>query len=299
MDGKKNVNLIIDKAKKHLGLFPFAIGMAYFIGFIVVNSYLSEFDFIHDSLLSINYLSAGFSFMVFTIPLIVIIYSSYKNPTDNASKSKHEFWSILSIIFYYALLLDIFTFNKEVAVPWQERVIYFTLLLYTMIVFFLSSNAARNVSWIKSILWMLIPILIYNIFSIFYLPVIKELKFLIVLTGLAVFLILGDMGDNDYSISRTGLLIFGIIISSALFGYSVYDKIPPKFGGTKRPYVQCFVNKEGLSVIKKLDVKFDSLSSFSCQIRYSSQHYFLVKHENQMFTLNRSDVKSFRKIQSP
>jgi uncharacterized protein YacL len=43
----------------------------YVIGFVVINSFLSQFNFQDSSILSINYVKAGILFLALLIPLLV------------------------------------------------------------------------------------------------------------------------------------------------------------------------------------------------------------------------------------
>ena len=152
MTNNENIKNSLLKLENSLKLIPAIAGIAYLCGFVVINSYLSKFDFFDESILSAKYLIAGMSYLLLILPLVLIIISNSDYATDNLSKNWIEVLDLLKIILWYSLFFDIITFNSRELTTDNIKISIYSFSFIFLVNFYLTSDAAKNIIRLHKIL---------------------------------------------------------------------------------------------------------------------------------------------------
>ena len=98
------------------------IFFSYIIGYLVVTGFLSNFKVFNDDLLNLNFLKAGFVFLIIIVPILLIIYSNLYSQIDE-QKISFQYFLVLfkkliktiafSLLYIIVLSLFFIDFNKS------------------------------------------------------------------------------------------------------------------------------------------------------------------------------------------
>lgn len=296
MTTNENVKNSLFKLGDALKIVPSIGGIAYLCGFVIINSYLSKYDFFDESILSSKYLIAGMGFLLLLLPLVVIIISNSENPTDDLSKSWQESLDLLRIVLWYSFFFDVITIKIHSLSSTEIFIILVSFSILSLTNFYLTSQAARNVNHIKRILIMLALLVLYHIASTIFLPVIGFMKMIIIVTGVGTIVIIGQIGDGEYNFGKIGMLVIQFLLLATLFGNGVYDKFPARFGGGEVKEFICYADSDKTDLFKRLEINLDKKKSFKCEIIYITDNSYLIKFEDRVLTIDKSLLESIEPV---
>ena len=102
------------------------IFFTYIIGYLVVTGFLSKYEIFNDDLLNLNFLRAGFVFLMILVPILLIIHSNFYKHIEDQKQGfvYHKFifkkilktiaLSLLSTTFLLPLFINYKNFNYNV-----------------------------------------------------------------------------------------------------------------------------------------------------------------------------------------
>ncbi|WP_417602354.1 hypothetical protein [Owenweeksia hongkongensis] len=267
-------------------MLPGIIGLAYVLGFVIVNSYISSYDFFDRNIVSFDYLVSGVMLLVFLVPIIIIVYVNYPNPTDNLSENWIEALNSIHFILAYALLVDVI-----LQIGGSEKLTKYissmSLLLFVIIKFALTSFGTGKIKYLCKLLWLIGVLVVYHIVSLFFLPVNIVLKGVIIAVGIGTFAILGQVGDKNYDFGRLVVLIIQAILVAALVGRYGYDSVPSYFGGGMVKEVKCLVSETNIGSLRDMGIKVDDKGILIGKVIFSSDDYYLIESNNKHVSIRK------------
>lgn len=270
---------------------------SYVLGFFVVNGYLTSYDFTEYNILNLTFLKTGILFIIFASLIIVAVYFSFtpETMTDNYKKS----WPSIILSLYLLhlltfLLVPIFRetntiFENRSALAIAIRILQFLLFLF---MFWASnkepkSNGGALLLTIPAIVLMIVILSVYS----YYNSSIAILWAAIMILGVKVFLVFGDIGDKNYKIGVLPDFIF-LIAFAFLFGKLLYPKIPKNFGGGQ-PY-QIALSKSQNVLNDTVTNKLDTFS-----VLYENDaRFLLLSKRKEILSAEKSELKSFIIVKS-
>lgn len=292
MTTNENLKNSLSKLGYALKIVPAIGGIAYLCGFVIINTYLSKYDFFDENILSSKYLIAGMGFLLLLLPLVVIIISNSENPTDDLSKNWLESLDLLRIVLWYSFFFDVITINNHTLTPSKSIIILVCYSILFLTSFYLTSYASRSIKTVNKILIMLALLVAYHIISTIFLPVIGYMKMIIIVTGIGTIVIIGQIGDGEYSFGKIGLLVIQFLLLASLFGNSVYEKFPARFGGGEVKEFICYADSNKAELFNRLEINLDYKKSFKCKIIYHTDNSYLIKVKDRVLTIDKNLLQS-------
>ncbi len=279
-----------------LKFVPAFIGIAYIFGFVIINSYLSKFNFLDDNFLSIKYLSVGLTFLIFITPVIAIVVSYYHNPTDDRSITKGTYSNLITIIVAYGVIIDFITFDSDREPNYTGRIIFGVLLLISGLTMYLTSYKYRNMSVSNKSIIVLVPLLIYYFLSSFFLPIIPIIKPMLIFIGIGIFVIYGLIGDRNFSYFEGSMYLFALIFFASIFGNQVYGKLPNYLGGAKPINIKCYIDENKTQLFENIGFEISERFTFDSELLYQSKDKYLFKIGDKVVTIKDEMINSFEII---
>lgn len=297
MSNFENVNNTFKELFKITKAFPIILGIAYFLGFVIINAFLSKYNFSDNNLISVKYLISGFCFLLFVSPSVFLVYFNYAHPTDNLKENWQEWLDIIRILLYYALFIDLLTIDFHgITELWRMYFPLFAFFLIYMFDFYLTSYAARNIKPLRKCLIMLVLLIIYHFCAIIFLPIIIFIKTIIIATGIITLIIMGLTGDKNLNLSYFSTLTITLAIGAAFFGLYAYDKIPKHLGGGKSTQVICYINNEKEKSFKGLNFHIENQTFFKCKILYYSDDKYYIENDEGYFVIKSELIEAIQTL---
>ena len=280
--------LDLKKIKGIPNFIPIFVGVSYFLGFIVVNSFLAKYNFFSINLLNTDYLVAGTLFSLIFGILIFSIFVSNKNP-DTLTDDVYDFLiPALFRVFIISACISFFTIPQDIELEHEIRIanlicIFFIPFVALFNTPYIVKRLNRNVRWIL--------IFIYILSTNFYIFLIfqscRAFMILTIFCGIGVLLLLSEILDKKYYKVQAVSIILSLVVIASLFGSLVYENIPKKYGGGK-PYKTTLLINESKSkyLIETLD--FDTTLFFNTEILFETKTEFLVKEDSLVLVLDKT-----------
>jgi len=276
-----------EKIKDYLGFVPYAVPVVYFLGFILISGYLSNFNYSDYNILNLTYLKAGILFTT----LIVIIFATTRfsfnkeTMTDDLTKS----WKAILLVFHNILLVTyiILTYLIDFEVFHSKllRTIFFVFIGLLLIFYFWTGN--KTVKSNKGFLLLIIPgIIILSLINLLYAFNVKLAFYLLAFnlaTSMFITISLGLFGDDNYYSKIVTDFIF-LIVACFIFGSSIYGIIPFKIGGGES--YKIIVNNNCLN--KLSDTNPDTLD-----VIYENDRHFVIVKNDKTFVIDKNEIKCF------
>lgn len=270
---------------------------AYILGFFVVNGYLTSYDFTEYNILNLTFLKTGILFIIFASLIIVAVYFSFtpETMTDNYKKSWPSI--VLSLYLLHLLTFLLVPLFRDANTIFEKRPvlpIMITALKLLLVLFMLwaSNKIPKNSG---GVLLLTIPaivlmIVILSVYS-YYNSSIAILWAAVMVLGVKVFLVFGDIGDKNYKIGVLPDFIF-LIAFAFFFGKLLYPKIPNNFGGGQ-PY-QIALSKSQNILTDTITSKLDTFS-----VLYENDaRFLLLSKSKEILSAEKSELKSFAIVKS-
>lgn len=269
-------------------IFP----IIYVLGFVIVNSYLSNYGVSDYDIISLNYLKSGILYII--ICLAFTFAAEKKNSTKNENISDvwtettalcHELLIICSIISPFIFGIYQENFYKKISI--LEIFSSTSLLIYLIVRVYFSRKKISEKKYI-----IICNIFLSILLLIFLLPSIIQnhyvIIFIIFFSTISILLsaILKDIKDNRIEIKELSYAIIIIIIYSVLYGKFLYGEVPTYLGGPITTPKEIYLNDSIMindSTVKMLSEK---------QIVYSNSYTYFVKfNDTTLIAIDRAMVK--------
>lgn len=276
-----------EKIKKYLGYLPYLVPIVYFLGFILINGYLSNFGYSDYSILSISYLKTGILISVLFSILFLNCWFSFDEETmsDNYEKSWKSLLTILHNLLAITLLIDIYligvgSFGKI----WAIIVFSFFFTLYLLFRLWADNKLPKNnFGFLILVVPGIVLLIIVNLIFAFNNTLAYYLLIFNVVVTVFMTLSLGLYGDKNYKSRIIGDFIF-LIIFCFVFGNKIYGHLPNKIGGGQ-PYKividnNCLLNDS----ISKLD---------TLNVIYENEDKFIFRRDSSVFVVSRDEIKCY------
>lgn len=287
----------ISKLNRIPNNLPYLLGIAYFFGFIIVNSYLSNFNFHSIGLLNTEYLTAGLIFSLIFGALFFSIYYSNKNPEYLTDNAYDFFLPALLRVFSITYSMSLFTIDYVVIGSTISSLIILITIFFLILITILNSEYTvkkMNVAFRGGL--MFIYIFLSNTFVFIFCESCRVLMFIILSAGIGIIIVLSDIIDKKYHKVQIIGLIFIAISFASIFGTFVYDKIPNKYGGGKSYRTDLIIDSGKYIELQKI-LHITNDSYLNVEILFKTEKEFLVRKDSLVYTLNRSffcGSKSFK-----
>lgn len=268
---------------------PHAGALVYFIGYIVFNSFLSNYRIYEFKLISFEYLKAGLFFMVVIIlPIFFIIRHEIRTPTDNLKENVEE----LKLLFFRLSIYFVISFMLIFRKPEVTLTLLNLSGIYFILLFISTSFFAKK--WplgIRRGIVLIMPfsLIIYILFS-------RDLDYIsfcfMFITIPAVMLInYIDYGQKKLNPSSIIGLVVVIFYGASMFGLTCYKRLSPYFGGPEnRKIVLLFnsnVQRELLVSTLKDSIKGNQTSVLTVVYENEQALYFLLR-DSSVLNLNKN-----------
>lgn len=279
------------KIKDYLMIVPYTVPIIYFLGYILISGYLSNFNYTDYDLLNLTYLKAG---ILFTILLAIIFISTRIAYTKETMTDNFKIaWISILLAFHNILLISyfiiMFLIDYSQIQPLTLTIIVLLSLIFSLYYFFTDNKKVKS---IKGFLFIVVPsiLILLSINMVVAYNSKLAMYLLIFNTAITIFLSIsiGLYGDRNYTRKIiTGFLI--IVIACFIFGYKIYGMLPYKLGGGK-PY-KILIDNECLN--NQIDRPFDTL-----KVYYENDRDFILEKNEQIFVLNKNEIKCFQLLNS-
>jgi hypothetical protein len=275
---------------KLLKLSPFFIGIAYLLGFIIINSYCPIISTSGSNLVNARYLSSGTLYILLMVTNIAILLFVVKMPTD-AMTTKSIFISF--DYFFYSLIIVFITANTLIKGS-ETKGIYFSCLLTALMGIYVVFYHIKINKGLK--IFSLLIILIASFICLylanrgrgaFYTWYLLNSFYLLIVYGR-----LGDKLFDQYEAVYFGLLLVGSI---ALYGSRVYETIKPNFGGGSPEQVQFYLSDEKRNDTLSFDLELKENDKITPTVKliYETDGYYLIKSKNKYIRLDKNIVQGY------
>jgi hypothetical protein len=285
------ISELFEKASKYV---PAITIIAYVFGFVIVNSYLSNYNIFDDNLFSINYIKAGLLFSLILLPLFIIIFKNYSNPTDNFNISKWELAGLSVNIFSYVCWISVFFVLFGKPSPHISSIIV-SVFSGEMLVFLLTTGVpGKSFSQGKKIIYNLIfPVILIIILSIYYAHF-RYFYAIFIFTAIQFTLFLGQYGDKKITIKDLAISLVLLIFASAFFGKYVYGNLTRTFGGNA-PFSAILVlnNNENQLIVNKMLHPSSTQKQINVDILYSTPDKYILKYDSTVAAIDKSLIAGF------
>ncbi len=274
-------------------LAPLAVLFVYAVGFVVVNSFLSKFNYFEEDILSVTYLKAGLLYSVILLPIFIVIYKNYPSPTDNFKLAWPQYVALAPNVVTYPLWISIFLFNYS-KMDVREIAAVMLLICFDLLVFMYTTSALFKEK--KQSTKVLINLVIPSIVLIY---LATRYTYFAFLYGILLFLcsqfilLLGLHGDKKSSIKEFTLFLLVVLFFSSFFGRYVYGELPRVFGGGLPIQTSIVLNEEGWRTVQAIGLaKSDSSQEYQATLLYSSGDQFVFKVDTVVFVLRKQLINS-------
>jgi hypothetical protein len=284
----------MEKLKKYLILLPIVAPIIYFLGYVVINSYLSQYSFYDFDIFSPNYLRAGILFSIFITIIFYSVYIAFNKATmtDNYLKSWPSLLTALSNLLFITFLFNLYLVGLEHII--NESNYYYWIFIICVLLYFLFRIWSDNKSPINQLgqLLLIIPsiILLIPVLLIFAVSstVSCYIFLLVFIPGIFILISMGLYGDNNYK----GRILSDIIILLGIcffFGMNIYPNINSKFGGGK-PYKIIVNNIQENDTSTDTNIKIDTFNV----IYESGSRLLLQSKDNKIIFTNKNEIPSYQ-----
>ena len=273
---------------------PIITLIIYIFGYLIISGYLSNYNVVNDDILNLNLLKAGLLFVILLIPILIIVYLNYKEPTDNLIKAFKYLPTLLINIFTYILWISLFIIDFNKLKGWERPAFFIGFILDNLFYLLATSYACRDKSrFFKFIIQIIIPVIIILYLGIKY-SYLGYLYGIIIATSIVFILVLGLIGDKKYNWGHFSILFIWVCFTSYIFGLKVYKNIPNYFGGGF-PYKTLIISKPNENVyLKNIGFDFnDSTFIDSVDILYVSSDKYLISKNEQIFFISKDLFNGF------
>ncbi|NQX97697.1 MAG: hypothetical protein HRT73_07430 [Flavobacteriales bacterium] len=271
-------------------------GAVYFIGFVIVNSFLSNYEHFDDNLLNTKYLISGLLFCLFICPLIGIIHSTFEYKTDESTVLMKSLFNVIHNILLYAIVVSLIMLDRSSLVIKQSLIIHCIFFGYLALRMLYSQVKSCN-KFKKPLFILLFAIAIgYHIYTLMWLDLSWSLFFLIVMSGMTFTMILVQVGGGLFQKGQLFMLVFTILATASFFGTSVYDKIPNKFGGNTPIDTDILIKESKRSYFNKIGVPVGENLCFRTEILYSTTEEYIFRLDSNIYIVNKDLFNGFKPL---
>jgi hypothetical protein len=100
---------------------------------------LSQYNLVVDEIINTSYLKTGLLFTILLVPILIILYLNFEEPTDNYLVAKKYFPTFLVNILTYLLMITMILIDyKKLTIA--ELVIFFIGLPIDLFTYFLATS---------------------------------------------------------------------------------------------------------------------------------------------------------------
>jgi hypothetical protein len=283
-----------EKIKKYFDLFPIVVPAIYILGYIVVNGYLSNYNFSDYNILNLTYLKAGilYSFLITIIFITMKLSFIEDTMTDNLKKSWPSLLIATANILFITTIFSFFIIDFKDLMDKDIKAFKLfgvCFILYILFRIWMMGKKPKNklgvvVLIVPQIIFTLIILLIFC----HYFNTVKDILFFNSGLALIIFLALGDFGDKNYS-GKIVTDVILLIVFSFFFGKNIYGNLPFKFGGGQQ-YEIVVAKCKPINEIVNQNQTLDTLS-----VIYENDSRILIndKKKNTIF-IDKSEIKAYK-----
>lgn len=274
---------MLENIKKALSSITAAVPFIYLLGFVIVNTYLSKFGVYDMDVISANYLKAGIFFVFFTSFSIAGIFLIFVNDgVFETSLKKQGFLLSFALLASSTLAFVIFRASANIRTPWAENDVRFAIgfSLYSLLL--LISALGWLMKWERLRESSFFHLLQVAILIAFIYLCIREAsaRWFILIFIYFTFSTLGlveDFFKKEYRFTSLPFTFFNLIGIAAIFGISVYNGLPPTYGGAKMKVNQIlFKDSVSVNSAKYLELK-------QVEILYTGSEFYVIKLSDSTF----------------
>lgn len=274
-------------------LIPAFTILAYILGFVIVSGHLSQFNFVNEELFNTAFVKSGLLFLVLVIPIQIILYLNFEEPTDNLLIAKKYYPTLTVNVLTYLLVITLFLIDYKKLNNWESTILIPVCLLDIVTYLLATSLLFKNKKHSTKIIIQLIIPVIFLIYFGFRFPFFGSLYLIILITSLFFVLALGVIADKKYSWGHYSVYIIWFILIAFLFGRNVYGNLPNYLGGGL-PYKTTIIAKPESSMFLN-QIGFGNADNFKYRIEliYISSNKYLLRKNNTTFYLSKELFNGF------
>ncbi len=280
--------------KDSITYLPVVTILVYICGYLIITGFLSNFNVINDEFVSINFIKSGILFSVILIPICIILYLNYKNPTDDFLKAKKYYPTLFINLFSYLFFISIFLIDFKLLTSWESRIFHIAFLLDIFLFFISTSYAFRNKSdLLKFFMSFTIPVIIISYLGLNY-YYLGSLYLIIILICLTFITHLGNIHDGKYSIAHLSCLLIVFCYLTYLFGAKVYGHLPLFVGGAA-PYNTTILSKPLKNeYLQKIGFSFtDNVYMANISLLFITSDKYLINNNGKIFYISKKLFNGF------
>lgn len=282
----------MERIAKNLTLFLFSI---YGVGFIVTNFYLSYIGVNDKDVFNVDFLKAGLNFLIFIGPSILITWIVRKPYEKDVFKARWVISFLSIVVCNFLLLLLYFGLCK------YKPIIYLPFLMFSILIIwvinkYLSKNKIIGTS--VFVLFMLFLIFFETLISFRF--GVNELTAMWIIINCTLFTwvlnaiwdkFLFGFKDKVEKVMQILILSITLVITSAIYGYTMFMHVPVIIGGGEKSYKRYIPNNDFNEIIIS-NYKLDSCFwNKSVCVLYESQSkvYFLI-NDTTLIGINKNCI---------
>lgn len=278
----------LNKFKKIPNNIPYLLGIAYFFGFIIVNSFLVKYNFTSINLLNTEYLIAGIIFSLIFGSIVLSIYFSNRKQGKLTDSAYDFFLPALMRVLVICFATSFITINYNDISDRFTIVINLIVLIYFLLLMLLNTEFAKNkINYNLNIGLRFAYLIFVNIYIFYHCDSCRSLMILCFIVGIGVLIVFSEIFDKTFHKVQAIGLIFIAIVFSSYFGTSVYEDIPRKYGGRRAYKTQLLVESKKLTELKNI-ISVENNLHVDVQILYETEHEYLIKKDSSILVLNKS-----------
>jgi hypothetical protein len=254
---------------------------------------LSQYNLVVDEIINTSYLKTGLLFTILLVPILIILYLNFEEPTDNYLVAKKYFPTFLVNILTYLLMITMILIDyKKLTIA--ELVIFFIGLPIDLFTYFLATSFLfkDKKKSTKIIIQLIIPVIFLSYLG-FKFPHLGFLYFIILLICQTFVLAIGVVADKKYSWGHYISQIISLVFISYLFGRFVYGSLPNYLGGGI-PFSTTIIAKlEKNDFLKRIGFETKQELLYKVEILHISSDKYLIRSNKKIFFLNKDLFEGF------
>lgn len=281
------------KLKAFVSLIPLFALLVYGLGFVIISGYLSQYDFILDDLVNSTYIKAGLVFSILAVPILLVLYLNFEEPTDNLLVAKKYYPTLLVNILTYLLAVTLFIVDYKNITNLDRNLLVLGVCIDTLLWLLATSLLFKDKKQsIKILIQLLIPVILLIYFGIRY-NYLGYLYFIVFIICIGFVLAIGQVADKKLTWGHYLAQIIWIVFTAYLFGKNVYGNLPSYLGGGASFSTTIIVKEVNNNFIKRIgfDQKEDIL--YKVEILYISSDKYLIRSNNKIYFLSKNLFEGF------
>jgi hypothetical protein len=281
-----------EKLKDFVSLIPLFALMVYGLGFVIISGYLSQYNLVIDDLVNSTYIKAGIAFSILTVPIFLVLYLNFDEPTDNLLIAKKYYPTFLVNILTYLLVITFFIVDSKKLTN-IERLLFILGLSIDVFTYLLATSILKNKKQhIKIVIQLIIPIIFLIYFGLRF-NYLGYLYFIVLVMCMEFVLAMGVVADKKSTWGHYLAQIMWLVFISYLFGNFVYGNLPSYLGGGSSFSTTIIAKEENNEFFKKIGLSQKEDMLYKVEILYSSSDKYLIRSNDRIFFLSKNLFEGF------